>query len=114
MEISKFISRSIHQVVKGLLDAQEVVAVKGVDIKTAGGDVGYSEIDFDLAVTTRTTNDKGGNVELSVLGADLKFGKSKDTQHSVASRLKFSVQFSIPEEQMELAAQTHNNRADVG
>ena len=64
--------------------------------------MGYSEIDFDLAVTTRTTNDKGGNVELSVLGADLKFGKSKDTQQSIASRLKFSVQFSIPEEQMEL------------
>lgn len=114
MEISKFISRSIHQVVKGLLDAQEVVAIKGVDIKTAGGDLGYSEIDFDLAVTTRTTNDKGGNVELSVLGADLKFGKSKDTQHSVASRIKFSVQFSIPEEQMELAAQANNTGSEMG
>jgi len=114
MEISKFISRSIHQVVKGLLDAQEVVAVKGVDIKTAGGDDGYSEIDFDIAVTTRTTKDNGGNIELSVLGADLKFGKSTDTQQSVASRLKFSVQFSIPEEQMELAAQTTHSGLEMG
>ena len=114
MEISRFISRSIHQVVKGLLDAQEVVALKGVDIKTAGGDDGYSEIDFDIAVTTRTDKDTGGKFELSVLGTDIKLGKNKETQHSVASRLRFSVQFSIPEEQMELAAQTKNINSGIG
>ena len=99
MQIKKFISGSVTEVVQGLLQAQEAVALYGVDLKTTGGgsasspQAGYSELDFDLAVTTRTNQDKGGDVELSVLGVDVKLGKNKDVSHSVVSRLRFSVQF---------------------
>ena len=80
--------------------------------KTAGGhETGFTELDFDLAVSTRSNHDKGGDVELSVLGVDLKLGKDKDTGHSTVSRLKFSVQFSIPQEQFkkELGANASKN-----
>lgn len=114
MQIKRFISGSVSEVVQGLLQAQKAVALYGVDLKTTGGDMGYSELDFDLAVTTRTNQDKGGEVELSVLGVDVKLGKNKDVSHSVVSRLRFSVQFSIPEEQMQLAAQgQHKNKGGL-
>jgi hypothetical protein len=105
MELDLFISESIVQITKGLLKAQEQVSVHGVDIKTAGGDAGYSEIDFDVAVTTAIDRDLGGEAKLSVFGIDLKAGKGGEKSDSVASRLKFSVQFAIPEEEMKLIAQ---------
>jgi len=54
----------------------------------------FSTLDFDLAVTTRTSKDGLGDVELSVLGVDLKVGKDKS--QSVVSIMKYSVEFSIP------------------
>ena len=111
MKIRHFISGGITEVVQGLLQAQKAVALYGVELKTAGDgsasspQAGYSELDFDLAVTTRNSQDGGGGVELSVLGVDLKLGKDKDTSQSVASRMKFSVQFSIPQEELQRIAQ---------
>ena len=109
MQISRFISGSISEVVQGLLQAQSAVALHGVDIKTSGGDLGYSELDFDLAVTTRTNQDKGGDVELSVLGVDIKWDKKNDSSQQNASRLRFSVQFSIPEAEMKKIAMGKND-----
>ena len=51
----------------------------------------FSELDFDLAVTTRTDHDGAGDVELSVLGVDLKLAKDKDVSKSTVCRMKFSV-----------------------
>ncbi|MDB2520738.1 hypothetical protein N9X09_00745 [Flavobacteriaceae bacterium] len=104
MQINHFISGSVSQVVEGLLQAQKAVALYGVDIKTAGGAMGYSELDFDLAVTTRSNFDKGGDVELSILGVDLKVDKNNDRSHQIANRLRFSVQFSIPQAEMQKIA----------
>ena len=112
MQISRFISGGVTEVVQGLLQAQKAVALYGVELKTAGGhETGFTELDFDLAVSTRSNHDIGGDVELSVLGVDLKLGKDKDTGHSTVSRLKFSVQFSIPQEQFkkELGANASKN-----
>lgn len=106
MELDQFISESIQQITKGLLTAQEKVSQYGVDIRTNGASGGYTDIDFDVAVTTKNTKDLGGEARLSVLGIDLKAGKSGDKSNTVASRIKFSVEFSIPEEQMKLAAKT--------
>ena len=103
MKISRFISGSVTEVVQGLLQAQKTVALYGVELKTTGGELGFSELDFDLAVTTRTKNDGGGDIELSVLGLDLKLGS--DSSQSTVSRIKFSVQFSIPQEELQKAAQ---------
>jgi len=104
MKISHFISGGITEVVQGLLQAQKAVALYGVELKTTGGSTrladgsapaaDFSTLDFDLAVTTRTSKDGLGDVELSVLGVDLKVGKDKSK--SVVSRMKFSVEFSIP------------------
>ena len=104
MKISHFISGGITEVVHGLLQAQKAVALYGVELKTTGGSrrladgsapaADFSTLDFDLAVTTRTSKDGLGDVELSVLGVDLKVGKDKSK--SVVSRMKFSVEFSIP------------------
>ena len=113
MELDIFIAESIGQITKGLLKAQEQVALHGVDIKTAGGDAGYSEIDFDVAVTTKKDTDLGGEAKLSVFGIDLKAGKGGGKTDSVASRIKFSVQFSIPEEQLKLAAKKGNNTSEL-
>ena len=82
-----------------------IEALYGVDLKTAGGNTGHSELEFDLAITTRSNHDKGGDVELSVLGIDLKLDKKNDISQSVVSRLRFSVQFSIPEKEMQRVAQ---------
>ena len=66
MKISHFISGSITEVVQGLLQAQKAVSLYGVELKTTGSSAsprtgaGFSELDFDLAVTTKTTQDKGG------------------------------------------------------
>lgn len=111
MKISHFISGGITEVVQGLLQAQKTVALYGVELKTTGGSevrqsspqAGFSELDFDLAVTTRTNQEGSGDVELSVLGMDVKFGKDKDVSQSTVSRMKFSVQFSIPQEQLQKA-----------
>ena len=114
MQINHFISGSVSQVVEGLLQAQKAVALYGVDIKTEGGTMGYSELDFDLAVTTRSNLDKGGDVELSILGVDLKVGQKNDRSQQIANRLRFSVQFSIPPAEMQKVAasirpnKTHN------
>ena len=104
MKISHFISGGVTEVVQGLLQAQKAVALYGVKLKTTGGSTrlangsasaaDFSTLDFDLAVTTRTSKDGLGDVELSVLGVDLKVGKDKS--QSVVSRMKFSVEFSIP------------------
>lgn len=112
MKISHFIRGGVTEVVQGLLQAQKAVWLYGVELKTTGGDAGFSELDFDLAVTTRTNQDKGGEVELSVLGVDFKLGKNKDVTHSMVSRLRFSVQFSIPKEEMKLAAQGQHKNMD--
>lgn len=103
MKISRFISGSVTEVVQGLLQAQKAVALYGVELKTTVGEFGFSELDFDLAVTTRTKNDVGGDIELSVLGVDLKLGS--DSSQSTVSRIKFSVQFSIPQEELQKVAQ---------
>ena len=94
MKISHFISGGITEVVQGLLQAQKAVSLYGVTLKTTGGTAGFSILDFDLAVTTRTSKEGLGEVELSVLGVDLKLGK--DLQKSVVSRMKFSVEFAVP------------------
>lgn len=103
MKISRFISGSVTEVVQGLLQAQKALALYGVELKTTGGEFGFLELDFDLVVTTRTKNDAGGDIELSVLGVDLKLGS--DSSQSTVSRIKFSVQFSIPQEELQKVAQ---------
>ena len=104
MDLSDFISESITEITEGLLQAQKQVSKHGVDIRTAGGDTGYSEIEFDVAVTARHTKDLGGKAKLSVLGIGLELGKDGDKTTGLTSRIKFSVELSIPEEQMKLAA----------
>ena len=94
MKISHFVSGGITEVVQGLLQAQKAVSLYGVTLKTTGGTAGFSILDFDLAVTTRTSREGLGEVELSVLGVDLKIGK--DLQKSEVSRMKFSVEFAVP------------------
>ena len=104
MKISHFISGGVTEVVQGLLQAQKAISLYGVELKTTGGSTrlangsasaaDFSTLDFDLAVTTHTSKDGLGDVELSVLGVDLKVGKDKS--QSVVSRMKFSVEFSIP------------------
>lgn len=124
MKISHFISGGITEVVQGLLQAQKAVALYGVELKTTGGSTGFesltdqtstgsgfSELDFDLAVTTRTDHDGAGDVELSVLGVDLKLAKDKDVSKSTVSRMKFSVQFSIPQEQLQKVAKEEEGSA---
>ena len=109
---SIFLSLSFYSIQENIKFDQKAVALYGVELKTAGGhETGFTELDFDLAVSTRSNHDKGGDVELSVLGVDLKLGKDKDTGHSTVSRLKFSVQFSIPQEQFkkELGANASKN-----
>jgi hypothetical protein len=113
MKISHFISGGVTEVVQGLLQAQKAVGLYGVELKTTGGDAGFSELDFDLAVTTRTNQDKGGELELSVLGVDFKLGKNKDVSKSTVSRMKFSVQFSIPQEQLQKIAQQEKDQSDL-
>ena len=71
----------------------------------------FSELDFDLAVTTRTDHDGAGDVELSVLSVDLKLAKDKDVSKSTVSRMKFSVQFSIPQEQLQKVAKEEEGSA---
>ncbi len=76
--------------------AQSAVA----STKTSGGDLDYSNWILTF-VTTRTNQDKGGDVELSVLGVDIKWDNKNDSSQQIASRLRFSVQFSIPEAEMK-------------
>ena len=104
MKISHFISGGVTEVVQGLLQTQKAISLYSVELKTTGGSTrladgdisaaDFSTLDFDLAVTTRTSKDGLGDVELSVLGVDLKVGKDKS--QSVVIRMKISVEFSIP------------------
>lgn len=110
MKISHFISGAVTEVVQGLLQAQGAVSIYGVVLKTTGDDGDFSQLDFDLAVSTRTTHDQGGDVELSVLGLDLKLGKDKDVSKSTVSRMKFSVEFSIPQEQLQRIAREEQEK----
>lgn len=110
MRIRNFISGSVTEVVQGLLQAQKAVALYGVELKNSGGTAGYSELDFDLAVTSRTNHDRGGDVELSVMGMDVKLGKNNDWSKSTINRLRFSVEFSIPQEQLQKITQQEQEK----
>lgn len=67
MKISHLISGGITEVVQGLLQAQKAISLYGVELKTTGGSTrladgrasaaDFSTLDFDLAVTTRTSKD---------------------------------------------------------
>ena len=82
MKISHFISGSVTEVVQGLLRKRRLPSM-GWNSKPPGGDAGFSALDFDLAVSTKTNHDGSGDVELSVLGVDLKLGN--DTSKSTVS-----------------------------
>ena len=105
MDISEFLRESIVEITDGLLKAQRQVGPYGVDIRTGEKGGAYSAIDFDIAVTTKEGSDTGGEAKLSVLGLDLKLGGNKDKDDTIASRIKFSVNFSIPEKELAAAAQ---------
>ena len=110
MKISRFISGGITEVVQGLLQAQEAVALYGVELRTTGGTAGFSVLNFDLAVTTRASKDSQGDIELSVLGIDLKLGKDKS--QSMVSRMKFSVEFAVPQAALKARLNTHNQNQE--
>lgn len=109
MDISEFLRESIVEITDGLLKAQKQVGPYGVDIRTGEKGVAYSAIDFDIAVTTKEGSGQSGEAKLSVLGLDLKLGGNKDDAETIASRIKFSVNFSIPEKELAAAKDGKGN-----
>ena len=109
MKLDVFISESIVQLTKGLLKAQEQISMHGVNLKTGGAAAGYSKIDFDVAVTTKNDTDLGGKASLNVFGIDINASKGGQESLSEVSRIKFSVQYSIPQEEMKLAMKKGKN-----
>lgn len=113
MELDQFISQTIKSVIKGIKDSQEFALTNGarlnpyVDnmdldkhhVSTIRGEEGYSKvynIDFDIAVTTSSSNEKGGEAGINVYSLKLG-GKSTDTEKNESlSRIKFSLDIDLP------------------
>lgn len=53
-------------------------------------------VEFDVALTTVSSSDAGGGVNLAVAGIGLKAGASGRDEETAVSRVKFSVPIALP------------------
>jgi hypothetical protein len=112
MELQKFITKSLVEIMTGIKDAQDQLRDSHARICptlsnaiTPGGQqslIGISTkgqaialVDFDIAV--EVSGEKGGDAGINVMQGIVKFGGFLRKGEKVASRIKFSVPVAYPD-----------------
>ena len=90
-ELRIFVSETLNAVMAGVNDVRETASI--VSPKGSGR---YSfkapgEIEFDIAVTARRSNQAGGKLKLEVFSVGINGGGQHESETSTVSRIKFSV-----------------------
>jgi len=107
MELKEFVSKSIIAIIEGVVEAQSFAKDNGAKINpsnlTAPTVKYYSDdgvlgqdIEFDVAVVVSETKEGKMNAGISVCGIGAGGHKSKETENSTTSRIKFSVPLLLP------------------
>lgn len=113
MELDKFISNSLKSIIKGIKESQDFAKENGARINPHIGKWDYekiqttyygkeegarviSKIDFDIAVTTSSSQETGGEGGINVYSLKLG-GKLSDKEiNESISRIKFSLNVVLP------------------
>lgn len=113
MQLDKFISNSLKSIIKGIKESQDFAVENGARInpyvgnwdvekqlttyyKNQDGARAVSKIEFDIAVTTTSSQETGGEGGINVYS--LKIGgklSDKEIKESV-SRIKFNLNVVLP------------------
>lgn len=108
MDLRKFISETLTQIIAGISDAQTnmVEFQKKCELDATAPYVNpnpvsenhkkLSEIEFDVAVTVSEEKSGEGAGGLSVMGVSIGGKKGTDQVNSSVSRIKFSIPVSYP------------------
>jgi Trypsin-co-occurring domain 2 len=89
-ELAAFVTSTLHAVAAGIGAAQDTLirSPHGTGVSGFGSP---KEIEFDIAVTVRTTGAAGGGFKVSVLGIGANANGETANENSSVSRIKFSV-----------------------
>lgn len=110
MELQKFLSESLKQIIDGTVEAQEYASTKSAFVNPeklhAGtGTIGSYNlpslgrlIDFDIAITVSEQDGKSGGGSISIASFKLGGDISNSTNNSTITRLKFSIPLFLPEQ----------------
>lgn len=99
MELREFISQTLVQIQQGVQDAisqrtgPEANGVINPVFSQYSEDIGAShvqKVEFDVAVTV-TDKDNGGKAGIKVFSVELNGERSKGYEHTIASRVKFTI-----------------------
>lgn len=115
MKLDEFISNTLKSIIKGVKDSQDFANQNGAKINPHIGDWDFektqttyykneegaraiSKIDFDIAVTTSSSQETGGEGGINVYSLKLG-GKLSDKEiNESVSRIKFSLNVLFPNE----------------
>lgn len=104
MELKKFVSDALCEIIEGIKEAQKKTADSGATInplyeKRLGGNAPNSvlcakpqPVNFDLAVTIN--NKSGGGFGINVLGASI--GSKLKNEEATVSRISFTIEIQYP------------------
>lgn len=95
MELKEFISRSFQDIAEGIIDAQERLGHTDAIIN-AFDQVKLRNIEFDIATTSSTGTEIGGEVSAKIVVAGIGAGGKKIKSDSSISRIKFTIPVVLP------------------
>lgn len=89
-ELSTFVASTLKAIALGIEEAQ------GTQISSAhkSGIFGFSapeEIEFDVAVSAKTTGKAGGGMKVAVFGIGANLAGEEGNENSTISRIRFSI-----------------------
>ena len=113
MKLDEFISDSLQSIIKGINDSQDFALENGARINPhvgkwdenkmlttyygkEEGTRAVSQIDFDIAVTTSSTKETGGEGGINVYSVKLGGKLSDKDANETVSRIKFSLNVAFP------------------
>jgi hypothetical protein len=95
MDLKKFVSEALKQIVEGIRDAQEATLTKSAIV------VPYTEklerVEFDVAVTTVEGSETSGKAGIFVLPIGAGVSGKSESSTSTLSRIRFSVAVELPQ-----------------
>lgn len=105
MDLQKFITETLNQIIDGVANAQETAKQKGAYIN---GVVNYapgvlplpSEIEFDIAVATTESQNIQGGIGIFVADAGIGYKANKENAGNAISRIKFTISVILPAQDM--------------
>jgi hypothetical protein len=89
-ELSAFVASTLKAIAAGISEAQatQITSAHGTGIS---GYTAPKEVEFDIAVSAKTTGASGGGLKVAVFGIGANAEAKLGSENSTVSRIKFSV-----------------------